>query len=311
MSELWTAAFVTTFLTGCLLSAMPLLLASVGESINERSGVLNLGIEGMMLVGGFVAYTTALSMDSMWLGLIAGVLGSMTLSFVLVVLNVWFGLNQIVVGIAITLVGSGVTSVLYNQYFSQMNPRVGSSGTMAIPFLSKIPVVGPSLFSQPVIFWACLALVVIVGWFLTHSNWGLSARAAGEKPESLDASGGSVMRTRTQAVFIGGAFAGLGGGYLALVTTGAFTPHMTQGLGYVAIIVTMLTRGRITWIIGVSLVYGITVALGTSLQFTSWNIPTDVVGMLPFTIMMTLLILFARSVYIPPALGAPYRRGAR
>lgn len=311
MDTLLTTAFATTFLIGCILGTVPLLLAAVGETIGERSGVLNLGVEGMMLVGVYVGYAVALGTGSIWLGLLTGAISGAVLSVFLVVLNVWFGLNQIVLGLAITLAGGGVTSVLYYENYGQSNPRVDAAAALPIPGLSELPVVGGSIFSQPAQFWFCCALVVAVALFLARSNWGLSAQAAGHKPASLDAAGGSVMKVRSQAVLLGGTFAGLGGAYLALLTTGAFTPYMTHGLGFVAIIVTMLTRGRVAAVAAVSLIYGVTVALGTAVQLTDLNIPTDVVGMLPFTAIMIILIVFARSVYISPALGAPYTRGAR
>jgi Uncharacterized ABC-type transport system, permease component len=311
VSDLLTPAFLATFVIGCLMGAMPLMLAAVGETIGEQSGVLNLGIEGMMLVGAYVGYVVALGTDSLWLGMLGGALAGVVLSLVMLVLNVWLGLNQIVLGIAITLAGTGITSVLYDQLYGAKNPRVANPVNWQIPGLSKIPVLGDSLFSQSAIFWVCLLLAAIVAWSLKKTNWSLSIRAAGQMPSSLDAAGGSVMRTRSQAVLLGGAFAGLGGAYLSLISTGAFTPVITNGLGYVAIIVTMVANGRIIWVASMSFLFGLTISLGTVLQLTSVNIPTDIIGMLPYIVVMIVLIIFARSVYISPALAAPYTRGAR
>ncbi|MFC5500742.1 ABC transporter permease [Lysinimonas soli] len=310
MTDLLTPAFISAFIVACIAGAVPLMLAAVGETIGEQSGVLNLGIEGMMLIGAYVGYVVALDTHSVWLGMLGGALGGAVISLVLLVLNVWLGLNQIVLGIAITLAGGGVTSVLYDQKYGATAPRV-EVDRWRIPGLSSIPGVGTSLFSQSGLFWIALALAALVAWFLSKSNWGLSIRAAGQKPSSLDAAGGSVMRTRSQAVLLGGLFSGLGGAYLALLGTSAFTPFMTNGLGYIAIVVTMLARGRILWVGLVSLLYGVTVAVGTVLQLTSLNIPTDIITMLPYIVVMIVLLIFARSVYISPVLGAPYTRGAR
>jgi len=310
VTDLLTPAFISAFIVACIAGSIPLMLASVGETIGEQSGVLNLGIEGMMLIGAYGGYVVALSTGSIWLGMLGGALGGAAISLVLLMLNVWLGLNQIVLGIAITLAGGGVTSVLYEQNYSATAPRVGID-RWQIPGLSQVPALGNSLFSQSGLFWISLALAIAVGWFLTRSNWGLSIRAAGQKPSSLDAAGGSVMRTRSQAVLLGGLFSGLGGAYLSLLGTSAFTPFMTNGLGYIAIVVTMLARGRILWVALVSLLYGVTVAVGTVLQLTSLNIPTDIITMLPYIVVMVVLLIFARSVYISPVLGAPYTRGAR
>lgn len=311
MSELFAPAFLSTFIVGCIMGAMPLMIAAVGETIGEAAGVLNLGIEGMMLVGAYVGYVVALETHSLWAGMLGGAVAGAVFSLVMLVLNVWLGLNQIVLGIAITLAGTGITSVLYDELYGAKSPRVVPAFNWAIPGLSKIPVLGSSLFEQSLIFWACIALVVVAALALKKTNWSLSIRAAGQLPASLDAAGGSVMRTRSQAVLIGGVFAGLGGAYLSLIATGAFTPVITNGIGFVAIIVTMVTNGRIIWVAAMSLLFGFSVSFGTVLQLTSINLPTDVIGMLPYVVVMVVLIIFARSVYISPALAAPYTRGAR
>lgn len=301
---------MSAFIVVCIAGAMPLLLAAIGETVGEQAGVLNLGIEGMMLVGAYVGYVVALESGSVWIGMLGGAIGGAAISLVMLVLNIWLGLNQIVLGIAITLAGRGVTSVLYEQNYSTTAPRVDVD-RWQVPGLSELPAIGTSVFSQSGLFWLVIVLAVAASWFLRRSNWGLSIRAAGQKPSSLDAAGGSVMRTRSQAVLIGGVFSGLGGAYLSLLGTGAFTPFMTNGIGYVAIIVTMLSRGRILWVAAVSLIFGVTVAVGTVLQLTSLSIPTDVITMLPDIVIMIVLLVFARSVYISPVLGAPYARGTR
>ncbi len=311
MSDLFTPMFLTTFIVGCIMGAMPLMIAAVGETIGEAAGILNLGIEGVMLVGAYVGYVVALSTHSLWLGMLGGAVAGAVASLVMLVLNVWLGLNQIVLGIAVTLAGTGITSVLFYQLYGSNTPRVPDVFEWQIPGLSMIPVIGPSLFSQSPIFWVCVLLVVAAAWALKKTNWSLSIRAAGQMPSSLDAAGGSVMRTRSQAVLVGGVFAGLGGAYLSLIATGAFTPVITNGIGFVAIIVTMVTNGRIIWVAAMSLLFGLSVSLGTVLQLTSLNIPTDVIGMLPYVVVMAVLVIFARSVYISPALAAPYTRGAR
>lgn len=310
MSQLFTPTFITAFVIACVAGAVPLMLAALGETIGEQSGVLNLGIEGMMLIGAYAGYVVALGTHSTWLGMAAGAIGGAIGSLVLLVLNVWLGLNQIVLGIAITLAGGGVTSVLYDQTYSATTPRV-LPDRWRIPSLSNLPIAGRSIFSQSGVFWVAMILALVVAWFLAKTNWGLSIKAAGQMPSSLDAAGGSVMRTRSQAVLLGGSFAGLGGAYLSLISTGAFTPMMTNGLGYIAIIVTMLARGRIAAVVVVSFLYGVTVATGTVLQLTGLDIPTDVITMLPYVIVMITLLVFARSVYISPVLGAPYARGTR
>ncbi|TAJ47931.1 MAG: ABC transporter permease [Herbiconiux sp.] len=311
MTDMLSAAFVTVFIASVIGQAMPLILASVGETIGEQAGVLNLGIEGVMLVGAYSGFIVTLTTGNFWLGMLAGAVGGVVANLAMLVLNVWLGLNQIVIGLAITLIGEGITSVLYLQNNAKSNTSLGTAPALSIPGLSDIPVVGPSIFQQSGIFWVAIVLVIVAGFFLSRTNWGLSIRAAGQKPSSLDAAGGSVIKIRSHAVILGGAFVGLGGAYLAELTTATFTPFITNGLGFIAIVITMLSRGRILIVAITSVVYGFTVAVGPALQVLGYNVPADVIKMIPFIVVILTLIVFARSSVVPPALGAPYIRGAR
>ena len=146
-------------------------------------------------------------------------------------------------------------------------------------------------------------------WVFRSTTWGLNLLAAGQKPEALDAAGVSVLAVRTYAVLTTGALAGLGGAYLAIVGAATFTPFMTQGQGFMAIVIAMLARGKPLWVGVSSFVFGICLSIGTALQLTSINISSDVINMLPYIAIMAALILFARGSYLPPALCLPYVRG--
>lgn len=309
-----TEAVLTAFLLAVLASAMPLLLAAAGETIGEQSGVLNVGIEGMLLAGGYFGFAATLSTGSFWLGFLCGGVAGMLLASIMMVLSVWLGVNQIVVGIGIILLGTGVSSMLYDWSFADSRPRLGLAPVWSFSPLSEIPITGPVLFAQPGMFYLALLLVALVSFWLHRTGPGLRLRAAGQKPSALDAAGGNVMRTRSLAVLFGGAAAGFGGAYLALLSAGTFTPGMTHGLGFLAIVVAMLARGRMRWVVAISLVYGAFVSLGTALQLTSVSIPNDVVTMAPFVAVMLALVIFGgaggRSA-LPPALATPYVRGTR
>jgi simple sugar transport system permease protein len=246
-------------------------------------------------------------------GMGAGVLASC----VMVVLCIWLGLDQIVVGIAITLAGEGITSVLYQSQFSSTQPRLGGVNTTPIPLLDRIPVLGKTingefpLFSQPLIVYLGLAFAVLLAWVFRSTSIGLNLRAAGEKPEALDAAGISVVATRSYAVLSTGALAGLGGAYLAIAGTGGFQDFLTQGQGYMAIVIAMLARGRPIAVVVFSLMFGIALSLSGLLQIAGINLSPEVVHMLPFAAIIVALMLFARRAYLPPALALPYVRGAR
>ncbi len=311
MTELLTAAFLTALLIAALGAALPLMLAAAGETVGEQSGVLNLGIEGVMLIGAYSAFVTQLATGSFTLAFLAGMLGGVGFSLIMLVLSILLGLNQIVIGLAMTLIGQGLTSVLYLQHFGRSSPGTGAAPALRIPGLSEIPVLGPAVFAQPTLFWMCLAMLGALAWWLRRTNWGLAVRAAGQRPASLDAAGGSVIGTRTSTVLLGGVFSGAAGAALVLLTTSAFTPFMTNGVGYIAIVVTMLARGKLRWVAVTSLLYGATVAVGTALQLTAISLPADVIKLLPFVVVMVMLITFSRVSAVPPALATPYVRGAR
>jgi general nucleoside transport system permease protein len=306
-----TVAFWTSLISGMILAGMPLLFTSLGETLSEQSGILNIGLEGMMLVGAYAGFVAALYSHSPWVGVVAGIAGGIVMSVIMAIFCVRLGLDQIVVGIAILLVGEGLTSLLHGAQFGTSYPRLGGMMAIKIPLLSKIPVIGHSVFSQPLIFWVGLALVIIVRWVLKSTNWGLNIRAAGEKPGALDAAGVNVTWTRTAAVLTTGGFAGLGGAYMAIVASGIFVPFMTNGLGFIAIVITMLARGRALWVLIGSFLFGLCLQIGTSLQVAGINIPTDVIFMLPFLVVMVVLIISARQAYLPAALCVPYKRGQR
>ncbi len=311
MSELLTRTFLTALISGGLIAGVSLMFTALGETISERAGVLNIGLEGMMLVGAYIGFVGAYYGHSFWVGFAAGIAGGAFASLFMVVLCVRLGLDQIVVGIAITLAGEGITSVLQDTQFGSTYPRLGAPPTVAIPLLSDIPVLGKSVFDQPLIVYLGLAGVGAVSWIFRRTNAGLNLRAAGEKPEALDAAGVSVVATRSYAALCTGALAGLGGAYLSIVGAGTFTPFMTQGQGFMAIVIAMLARGKPLWVVLGSFLFGISLSVATALQLAGINISTDVVNLLPFIAIMVALVAFARRSYLPPALALPYIRGAR
>ncbi len=309
--ELATNVFWTSVIAGGLLAGVPLMFTALGETISERAGVLNIGLEGMMLLGAYSGFLGAYYGHTVWLGFLAGIAGGMVGSLFMVVLCVWLGLDQIVVGIAITLAGEGITSVLQGAEFGSTYPRLGATATAPIPLLDRIPVVGRSLFDQPPIVYLGFVIVAAIAWTFRSTNVGLNLRAAGEKPEALDQAGVSVKATRSWAALTTGAFAGLGGAYLSIVGAGIFTPFITQGEGYMAIVIAMLSRGRAPLVLVFSFVFGVALSLSDSLQIAGINLSADLVNMFPFVSIIVALIIFARRSYLPPALALPYVRGAR
>ena len=311
MEALFTPAFLTALLYGVVTAGQPLLLAGLGEQISEKAGVLNIGIEGMMLVGAYAGFSAALVTHSLWVGFAAGALGGIAVALLMALFCIRYGMNQIVIGIALTLGVEGLTALLHHFQFARTRPSLGRAPDFAIPGLSEIPVIGPALFTHNPLVYLVLALVPILAWMFRRTAIGLNLQAAGDKPGALDASGVSVAATRTAAVLATGALAGLGGAYMSEVGAGLFVPYMTGGAGFIGIVLAMLARGRPLWVLYGALLFGVSLALTTALQVAGLNIPTDVVQMLPFLMVMLVLVVFARHSVLPPALGLPYVRGER
>jgi general nucleoside transport system permease protein len=311
MEDLFTETFLTALVAGGVLAAMPLLFAGLGEMVSEQAGVLNVGLEGMMLAGAYGGFVVALEAESTWLGLGGGMVVGGLVSLLMVLLCVRMKLDQIVIGIGIVLVAEGITSLLFDARYAASRPRLPAASEWAVPGLSEIPVLGESIFTQHPIVYIGVALVIAVHYILRRTSAGLSLRAAGEKPAALDAAGVSVDRTRTWATIVAGVGAGLGGAYLSVIAAGTFTPFMTQGQGFIAIVIAMLARGTAPWTIVGSLLFGMSLSVATALQLIGVEISTDYVQMLPFIAVIVVLVLFARRSYLPSALALPYFRGER
>lgn len=311
MADLLTEAFIASLFFGAVTAGIPLVLAGLGEQISEKAGVLNIGLEGMMLVGAYGGFSIAFLTGSFTLGFIAGGLAGLATASLMALFCVVLRMNQIVIGIAITLGAEGLTALLHHFQFSRSYPRLSKVGTLPIPGLSDLPFVGGAWFERNPLVYLSVLLGFAMIWVFRGSQFGLNLQAAGDRPAALDAAGVSVLWTRVAAVLITGFMAGLGGAYLAMVGAGLFLPFMTGGAGFIAIVLAMLARGHPLWVLVGAFLFGTSLAMTTALQVAGVNIPTDVIQMLPFAMVIVVLVVFARHSYLPPALGIPYHRGER
>lgn len=311
MDALLTDAFLSSLMTGAIVAAIPMLLAGLGEQMSEKAGVLNIGVEGMMLMGAYLGFLVAFETSSIWLGFLGGIAGGMMTAAIMALLCVRLGLNQIVIGIGLTIGAEGLTALLHHFQFSRTYPRLPAPVRVDIPGLTDLPVIGASLFGRHPIVYLALLAVVVLALLYRRTNLGMTLRAAGEKPSALDVAGGNVVNIRVVAVLFTGAMSGLGGAYLANIGAGLFLPFMTGGAGFIGIVLAMLARGRPLWVLIGALIFGAALSLTTALQVAGSNIPTDVIQMLPFAAVMLVLVLFGRRAKLPAALGAAYERGAR
>jgi simple sugar transport system permease protein len=249
--------FDTDWLASTLILTTPILLAATGELIAERAGVLNVGLEGMMLAGAFFAFLATWGTDSLLVGVVAGVAGGVLFGVIMALLAVEARADQIVSGVGINLAAIGLTTFLFDQIFGDRAQVVlDRIGAIEIPALSAIPDFGSALFDHdPVLYFAFLS--VPLAWFLLYrTKWGLAIRAAGELPAAVDTAGVSVRRVRWMGVITASAMAGLAGVFLTLVTLGIFRQEMTAGRGFLALVAVIFGRWHPAGVLGACLVLG-------------------------------------------------------
>lgn len=249
--------FDTRLLGQALILSTPLLLAGIGELISERAGVINVGLEGMMLSGAFFAYLATWKSHSLVVGCFAGMGGGLVFGVIMALLAVEARADQIVAGVAIDLAALGLTGFLFEQIFQNL-PQivVPTVGNLAIPGLSKIPDFGPALFDHDPLLYTAFVLVP-VSWFLLYrTRWGLAIRAAGELPIAADSAGISVRRLRWMGILTAAGLAGLAGADLSIVQVGIFHEDMTAGLGFLALVAVIFGRWRSLGVLAAALVLG-------------------------------------------------------
>lgn len=299
-----TEALIAGFLAAAVRVATPLLLAATGETITERSGVINLGLEGTMLVGALGATLGATAWGP-WSGVACAILAGMLLAAVFALLAVSARADQIITGTAITLAAVGLTGTIYRQAYGAGGAglSIPTLKSVAIPGLSQIPVLGPALFDQPAPTYLALLAMPIVWWALFRTRLGLALRATGEGAAMARAAGVPTRLIRTGATIVGGGFAGLGGASLVLAQVGSFTEGMTAGRGYVAIAIVVLGRWHPGGIALGALLFGLATALQFLLQTLGLDAPYQLFLMLPYLLTLLALAGAVGRVRAPADLG--------
>lgn len=286
--------------------ATPLTLGALGGLFSERSGVVNIAIEGMMLMGAFSAYVASASSGSIWIGLIAALISSGLLAALHAVISISFKVDQIISGTVVNILAFGMTGFFYDQYFSRNAPTSGSVPIISIPVLQDIPVFGRLFQHQPVV-WIALLLVAITHFVLFFTRWGLRTRAVGEHPRAADTVGVNVFRMRYINVIIGGAIAGLGGAYL-IAEVSAFSPGMTIGRGFIALAALIFGKWTPLGAWGAALLFGFTQAIQINIQQCGVNFPAQIIGMIPYVVTIVILAGVVGRSTPPAAVGVPYEK---
>ena len=288
-------------LASLMVAATPILLAALGELVVERAGVLNLGVEGMMIIGAICGFAVAVNTGSPVLGFVAAAGGGALLSLLFAILTQFALANQVASGLALTLFGLGLSALLGQGYVGIKPPPIGKPD---IPLLGDIPFLGPVLFSHDLMVYFGLALVVAIWAMLKYTRAGLILRAVGENHDAAHALGYKVVRIRVLAILFGGACAGLGGAYISLIRVPQWTEGMTAGAGWIALALVVFASwkaGRVllgAWIFG-----GVTV-LQLNLQAAGIAIPVEYLSMSPYLItILVLVIMSADRSRAPASLG--------
>jgi simple sugar transport system permease protein len=299
-------------LIGTLGASTPLVLAGLGELITEKSGVMNLGVEGMMLIGAIAAFAGAVGSDgSVLIGLLCGMLAGIGAATLFAILALSLAANQAACGLALTIFGVGLSAFIGQSYVSHSLPGLAP---YPLPGLSDIPYVGPVLFRQDPVVYLAFVLYVVVAWVLARTRIGLILRAVGESPEAAHAIGYQVLAIRWAATLTGGAFAGLAGAYLSTVYTPLWVQNMTAGRGWISVALVVFAAWKPTrLLLGACLFGGVTI-LQFHAQGLGLDVPVELLAALPYLATIVVLVLISRDrtllrLNLPASLGKPFLPG--
>lgn len=296
-------AVTTAVLASSLRQSTPLVLGALCGLIGERSGIVNIGIEGQMLMAAFIGFLANVYTGNLFLAVLAGVGAGALLGAFLGIMSIGLKMDQIIGGTVINILALGLTSFFYQTGLT----TEGKLQPLNFGALAEIPLIGPILFNNPPITYATLVLIVLVHFVLFHTRWGLRTRVIGEHPSAADTVGINVHMMRYVNITIGGAIAGLAGAYLTLEAVGSFERAMTNGRGFVALAVMLFGKRTPFGAWGAALLFGFATALQTQLQFGGEiNIPHQFIGMLPYLLTILVLAGFVGRSRDPKALGQPY-----
>ena len=300
-------AVSASFLVAAVGLGVPLALAALGETVSERAGVINIGLEGSVIWGALGGALGSLAAGP-YFGLLGGVAAGAAAALLFALFAVWLNTDQIITGTAVTIGSLGFTGAVFQARFGATGVALDLETVPAweLPLLSRIPVVGPALFDQAVTGYLACALVPLLAWFLFRTRWGLALRAVGESPEAAHAAGIPVVRTRMLAVVFAGAMAGLAGAHLSLVHTGTFAENMSAGKGFIAIAVVVLGRWRPGGVLVAALFFGGAEALQFALQAVDANLPYPLFLALPYVLSLAALAGWFGRSQAPEGLALPW-----
>jgi len=308
ITELFTMQVLVGVLASGIRLATPYLYAALGETFGQRSGVLNLGVEGQMLLGAFIAFYIVHLTENLWLGLLGAIGIGMILGLMMAFINVSIGAEQGISGIGMFLFGLGMSDLLFQKTMGTVE-TVSGFRPIYIPFLSDIPIVGEIFFSQNILVYIAYALVPISIFVLNKTTLGLNIRAVGENPAAADSLGVNVNSVRYFTTILGGTLAGVAGASLSIGLLNVFQQNMTNGLGFIAVALVYFGGWRPLGVLAGSLLFSMVNALQLWVQILGIPIPSDIAIMLPYLLTILALVIAVQRVRPPTALTKPFERG--
>ena len=312
MSQMVTLSFLTAFLAAAVRLAMPLIYAGLGETIAEKAGVVNIGMEGVMLCGAFFSFAGAWYSGSLFTGLLCGIAGGVLMALIHGVIRVFLAKDQTVSGLAINMFALGLTSFLFKLMSQgQSYQQIDTFRPIRLPVLSDIPLVGEAFFNKDFLCYLLYILLILATVFYKKTNLGLSYIAVGETPHAAESAGIPVHLFQWIALIINGILGGIGGAYLVLVQLGVFTENMISGRGYIALAAVILGRHMPAGMFGAALLFGFANALQIRLQTIGVSISPYLLAILPYAMTLIAMLGAAGRNSRPDSLGIPYIRGSR
>lgn len=312
----WAAAgkFIpfTGLLQGALFLSVPLIFGAMAGVLSERSGVINIAIEGQLLAGAFMSGVVASLSQNKWAGLLIAPLAGVAISWLLAVFAIKYGIDQVVLGFVLNVLVIGLTNFFYKRLLIPYQSTWNAGGTFApieIPVLSKIPVIGPIFFSQSIIVYIMYVAVAVIHIALFKSKWGLRTRSVGEHPTASESVGIDVNKVRFRNVLLAGAVAGLGGAFFTLGAVGSFSKEMTAGKGFIALAALIFGRWSPLGAVAAALIFGFADNLQGLLTITGTPIPSEFMLMAPYLATIIAVSGFVGKVRAPAADGIAYKRG--
>jgi len=306
------ASILANFLSSSVRMATPLLIAALGLSISERSGVINIGVEGIMLLASFGAYLGAKLVGSYWIGLLVGIVFALLTILAFAIPTITYKANQVIVGTAINILSTGLSSFLYRWIFygtGRLDKGIAAVTfpTIEIPVLSKIPVLGKMLFSHNLIVYFGLVMTLILWVVIYKTSLGLKITAVGDHPKAAESVGIDVIKVRYASVLFSGVLMGIAGTFLSIAQSSSFGEGMTAGRGFIAMAVIILGKWNPAGALGGALVFGAASALQMFFQTLGVEVPTNLIMMVPYVATVIAVLLLSRhKVGAPRSLGVPY-----